>query len=134
MSVSTKEVKLLLASPTSRVRRQPPASEQPSAEPERINQPHRCGARTRNQRRCQSSPVRGKTRCRMHGGAAGSGAPAGNRNAVTNGRYTAEAIALRREVRALVRQNRRVIESRGGEPNRTLPPSGSGARRSSGAE
>src|SRR4051794_20873651 len=54
----------------------------------------------------------GKTRCRMHGGAAGGGAPAGNRNAVTNGRYTAEAIALRREVRALLRQNRRLIESR----------------------
>src|SRR5437763_3397079 len=112
MSMSTKEVKLLLASPTSRVRHQPPASEQPSAEPERINQPHRCGARTRKQTPCQSSPVRGKTRCRMHGGAARSGAPAGNRNAVTNGRYTAEAIALRREVRALLRQNRRLIESR----------------------
>src|SRR5438067_4656279 len=57
----------------------------------------------RKQTPCQSSPVRGKTRCRMHGGAAGSGAPAGNRQAVTNGRHTAEAIALRRELRALLR-------------------------------
>src|SRR2546423_11633921 len=95
MSVSTKELKLLLASPTSRVLRQPPASEQPSAEPERINQPHRCGARTRKQTPCQSSPVRGKTRCRMHGGAAASGATTGYRNDVTNCRSTAGAIAER---------------------------------------
>jgi glucans biosynthesis protein len=48
----------------------------------------------------------------MHGGAAGSGAPAGNKNAVKHGRYTAAAIALRRELRALIRENRQLIESR----------------------
>jgi hypothetical protein len=39
----------------------------------------------------------------MHGGAEGSGAPEGNRNAFRHGRYTAEAIARRRAVAALLR-------------------------------
>lgn len=41
-------------------------------------------------------------RCRMHGGAS-PGPPKGNRNALKHGRYTAEAIARRREISALVR-------------------------------
>jgi glucans biosynthesis protein len=47
----------------------------------------------------------------MHGGAAGSGAPAGNKNALKHGRYSAEAIARRRKVRALIRQARELIET-----------------------
>jgi glucans biosynthesis protein len=39
----------------------------------------------------------------MHGGTDGIGAPLGNRNAFRHGRYTAEAIAQRREVAALLR-------------------------------
>jgi hypothetical protein len=39
----------------------------------------------------------------MHGGAEGSGSPPGNRNAWRHGRYTAETIARRREVAALLR-------------------------------
>ena len=39
----------------------------------------------------------------MHGGAEQSGAQLGNRNALKHGRYTAEAIAQRREVAALLR-------------------------------
>lgn len=39
----------------------------------------------------------------MHGGAAGSGAPQGNRNAVTHGFYTEEARAARAEQKALLR-------------------------------
>jgi hypothetical protein len=38
----------------------------------------------------------------MHGGTDGVGAPYGNRNALKHGRYTAEAIARRREVAALL--------------------------------
>ncbi|MGB0632415.1 MAG: HGGxSTG domain-containing protein [Alphaproteobacteria bacterium] len=41
----------------------------------------RCGARTRAGTSCASPAVRGRCRCRMHGGARGSGAPRGNRNA-----------------------------------------------------
>jgi hypothetical protein len=41
----------------------------------------------------------------MHGGT-NPGAPKGNRNAFKHGRYTAEAIANRREVAALLRAMR----------------------------
>jgi hypothetical protein len=44
-------------------------------------------------------------RCRLHGGLS-PGAPKGNRNALKHGRYTAEAIANRREVAALIRAMR----------------------------
>lgn len=37
-----------------------------------------CGARTRTGQPCRSPAVTGKQRCRMHGGAAGSGAPKNN--------------------------------------------------------
>jgi len=43
----------------------------------------------------------------MHGGLS-PGAPKGNRNAFKNGRYTAEAIATRREVAALARSMRAI--------------------------
>jgi hypothetical protein len=44
-------------------------------------------------------------RCRLHGGLS-PGAPKGNRNALKHGRYTAEAVASRREVAALIRAMR----------------------------
>jgi glucans biosynthesis protein len=47
----------------------------------------------------------------MHGRALGSGAPKGSRNALRHGRYTAQAIAMRREMRALLRRSRELIES-----------------------
>jgi hypothetical protein len=47
--------------------------------------------------------VKGRKRCRMHGGADGIGAPRGNRNAFRHGRYTAEAVARQREMAALIR-------------------------------
>jgi glucans biosynthesis protein len=46
----------------------------------------------------------------MHGGAAGSGAPHGNKNALKHGRYTREAIEERRRLRALLRQSRSLIQ------------------------
>jgi hypothetical protein len=39
----------------------------------------------------------------MHGGGEGSGGQPGNRNALKHGHYTAEAVAQRREVAALIR-------------------------------
>ena len=61
----------------------------------------RCGARTRSGSPCQS-PAMPNGRCRMHGGKS-PGAPKGNRNALKHGRYTAEAIARRREIAGLLR-------------------------------
>jgi hypothetical protein len=72
-------------------------------DPLRLNQTPRCHARTRRGTLCQSPAVTGRKRCRMHGGAEGSGSPSGNRNAFRHGRYTAEATACRREVAALLR-------------------------------
>jgi glucans biosynthesis protein len=46
----------------------------------------------------------------MHGGAVGSGAQEGNRNALKHGRYTAEALASRWLVRELVRAARGLVE------------------------
>ena len=60
----------------------------------------RCGARTRSQTLCQA-PAMTNGRCRMHGGPS-PGAPKGNKNALKHGRYTAEAIARRREISGLV--------------------------------
>jgi uncharacterized protein YjcR len=46
----------------------------------------------------------------MHGGAAGSGAPRGNKNALKHGRYTRDAIEERRRLQALLRQSRSLIQ------------------------
>jgi len=45
----------------------------------------------------------------MHGGAVGSGAPQGNKNALKHGRYTREAMAERGRIRELVRQTRKLL-------------------------
>jgi uncharacterized protein YjcR len=69
----------------------------------------RCGAKTRSGRPCRSPAVSGKKRCRMHGGAPGSGAPHGNQNALKHGFYTREAIAERRQLRALMQRSRKLL-------------------------
>ncbi len=69
----------------------------------------RCGARTRSGKACNSPAVSGKKRCRMHGGAFGSGAPRGNTNALKHGLYTRQAIAERRQLRALLKQSRALL-------------------------
>jgi uncharacterized protein YjcR len=53
--------------------------------------------------------VSGKRRCRMHGGAAGSGAPKGNKNALKSGYFTRQAIEERKQVRALVRDAKKLL-------------------------
>ena len=64
----------------------------------------RCGATTRGGAPCRAPAVTGKKRCRMHGGAAGSGAPKGNKNALKHGLHTAQAKALARQIRDLTRR------------------------------
>jgi hypothetical protein len=70
----------------------------------------RCGAKTRSGKPCMSPAVSGKARCRMHGGAAGSGAPRGNQNALKHGGSTREALEEHRQLRALLRQSRMLIQ------------------------
>ena len=55
------------------------------------NSAPRCGAKTRKGRPCRAPAVRDKKRCRMHGGAKGSGAPKGNRNAQKSGIYSTQS-------------------------------------------
>jgi hypothetical protein len=47
----------------------------------------------------------------MHGGAEGSGAPRGNKNALKHGRFTREAIEERRQLRDLLRESNALIRS-----------------------
>lgn len=69
----------------------------------------RCGAQTRNGEPCRAPALRGKTRCRMHGGAAGSGAPFGNKNAVKHGFFTRDAIEERKFVRTVLIEAENVL-------------------------
>jgi uncharacterized protein YjcR len=69
----------------------------------------RCGAKTRSGRPCRAAPMREKKRCWMHGGAPGTGAPRGNKNALKHGLYTREAIEERRQRQDLLRQSRRLM-------------------------
>jgi hypothetical protein len=72
-----------------------------------VSQASRCGAKTRSGAPCKSAPVTGRRRCRMHGGADGSGAPSGSRNGnYKHGRYTAEVAAMRRWLREATRMLR----------------------------
>lgn len=47
----------------------------------------------------------------MHGGAKGSGAPIGNRNALKHGRYSAELLNFRRAILNLLRESAEKIEA-----------------------
>ena len=69
----------------------------------------RCGAKPRAGHPCRAPAANGKNRCRLHGGARGSGAPAGNRNALKHGFYTKEATDQRRALRRLMRDAKRVM-------------------------
>src|SRR5258707_6581584 len=70
-----------------------------------------CGAKTRSGAPCKSAPVTGRRRCRMHGGADGSGAPTGGRHGnYKHGRYTAEMSATRRWLREVTQMLRELSQ------------------------
>jgi uncharacterized protein YjcR len=70
----------------------------------------RCGVKTRCGGACRSPAVHGKRRCRMHGGARGSGAPQANQNARKHGLFTRDAIAERRQIQALLSDARKLLD------------------------
>jgi len=77
----------------------------------------RCGAKTRSGQPCRQAAVRGRTRCRMHGGAKGSGGPRGHRNGnFKHGLWTRETLEMRRTTRERVREIRAFLRAgnRGG--------------------
>ena len=70
-----------------------------------MHQALRCDAKSkRSGLRCRAPAVRESSVCRMHG--AGGGAPRGNRNALKHGDFTAETLALKRQISALARMAR----------------------------
>ena len=81
-----------------------------TSEPWQLRLAPRCGARTRRGSSRQSPTVRGRTRCRLHGGAKGSGAPSGSRNGnYRHGQGTRAAIAERKALRALLSQSSELL-------------------------
>jgi glucans biosynthesis protein len=77
----------------------------------------RCGAKTRAGHPCRQAAVRGQARCRMHGGAKGSGGPRGDRNGnFKHGLWTRESLGMRKAMRAKVREIRAFLRAgnRGG--------------------
>jgi uncharacterized protein YjcR len=70
----------------------------------------RCGAQTRRGTACKAPAVAGKSRCRMHGGAQGSGAPKNNKNALKHGTYTREAFEQRTELRRLIVETVKLVK------------------------
>jgi hypothetical protein len=71
----------------------------------------RCGAATRQVKPCRGPAVAGRKRCRMHGGAKGTGAPKGNQNALTHGTYSGAALRERAQVRAVIREATDLLQS-----------------------
>jgi hypothetical protein len=77
----------------------------------------RCGAKTRAGQPCRQAAVKGRARCRMHGGAKGSGGPRGDRNGnFKHGLWTRESLEMRKTTRARVREIRAFLRTgnRGG--------------------
>lgn len=57
-----------------------------------------CGAKTRSGGKCRRAPANSKARCRLHGGAPGSGAPFGAKNGnFRHGRYSQTAREQRKQ-------------------------------------
>jgi hypothetical protein len=76
-----------------------------ASEPPQLRSAARCGAKTRSGKPCQAPVVAGRTRCRMHGGAKGSGGPRGMRNGnYKHGRHTAESRARAKWLRDTTRE------------------------------
>ena len=65
----------------------------------------RCGAKTKRNAGapCCSPAVRGRQRCRIHGGAKGSGGQLGNSNALKHGCFTVQAKKIRKAVKIALR-------------------------------
>jgi hypothetical protein len=75
-------------------------------QPRHFQTARKCGARTKSGKPCRS-PATKKGRCRLHGGASGSGGPLGKRNGqYRHGERTKAAIAEQRKFSALLKMLR----------------------------
>jgi hypothetical protein len=75
-------------------------------QPPQFQTARKCGARTKSGKLCRS-PATKKGRCRLHGGASGSGGPLGKRNGqYRHGERTKAAIAEQQKFSALLKMLR----------------------------
>lgn len=72
----------------------------------------RCGAKTKSNHGnpCRCPAIKGKTRCRVHGGAKGVGAPLRNVNALKHGNTTASAREFRKEIKTSIQLSRETLK------------------------
>lgn len=72
----------------------------------------RCGARTKGNhgKPCRCPAIRGKNRCRVHGGAQGSGAPINNINAFKHGYYTPDAKVFRQRIKQTICSSQALLD------------------------
>ena len=82
---------------------------------QRLNAAPRCGAKTRRGTPCKAPAANGKGRCRMHGGAKGSGAPKGNQNAFKHGAYSKDSIELMKQVKVMMRESEELLNALHGD-------------------
>ena len=73
-----------------------------------MNHAPRCLAKNRKGTPCQAPAMRGKRRCRLHGGKS-TGPPKGSQNALKHGYYTAEAKERRRQIRDFIRDAQQFV-------------------------
>lgn len=75
----------------------------------------RCGAKNRAGNPCRRWPIRGRTRCRLHGGmSTGPRTEAGRQRCAEarrrHGEYTKTAVAQRKMTRDLIRECRQMLK------------------------
>jgi len=70
-----------------------------------FNNAPRCGAKTKhnNGLPCRLAAIKGKKRCRVHGGGKGSGAQQGNTNALKHGLTAGVVKQFKRDVKQLIK-------------------------------
>jgi glucans biosynthesis protein len=86
----------------------------PQTEPAPLRNAPRCGARTRSGQSCRSPAVKGRARCRMHGGAKGTGGRPGAQRQLSDGplhegKYGSDAVSP--QIAARVRSSSCVFNS-----------------------
>lgn len=71
----------------------------------------RCGAKTKrnNGNPCRSPAVRDKKRCRIHGGAKGSGGQKNNTNAIKHGLTTTNVKNFKKSVKNIIQDSKKLV-------------------------
>ena len=75
---------------------------------QRAHEAPRCGAKTRKGTACKSPTIRGKKRCRMHGGNS-PGPSKGSKNAWKHGRRSAAFLGQKRQAREITKKLRALM-------------------------